>query len=72
MNFLTALQEAAKDFNVWFRPVSWRGSGEGLAVEQNGDIVRLPSVHGGTRIALSATVLLQEWETVVPDVVLEE
>ena len=60
-----------KDEYLWFRPVSWKGNGAGYYI-QGGNTYLVPTSRGGAMIMTScASTLIQEWEIVTPDEVLD-
>ena len=59
--------------DMWFRPVTWRGSGEGLINDgDDGALLCVPSHRGGIPWRPRAKDLTCEWEVVTPDDVLSE
>jgi hypothetical protein len=70
MNLIEALQ-LAKDKDMWFRPVSWKGSGCALTVEAHEPqlpIFFVPTSKGGFRALMpNFEDLVGEWNVVSPD-----
>jgi len=56
----------------WFRPVSWRGSGEALVVYCGHRIAIVPSLTGGQAWYPKVSDFTCDWEVVDPDTVLDE
>lgn len=71
MKIHEVLKNVGSDLNKWFRPVSFRGMGTAFAVK-HGVIVFVPSSEGGIRATLTASQLMEDWEIVDPDDVLDE
>jgi len=78
MTFLKALKQSVKDQMLWFRPVSWRGTGTALCAnlgnEFNGPGINyVPSSRGGRSAYFPPpNILLGKWEVVSSTHVSEE
>lgn len=58
--------------NLWVRPVSWNGSRMALLIEDK-EILKIPGRTGGERCnMLSTSELIEPWELIAPDLVLDE
>lgn len=66
----------AKETDLWFRPISWKGSGQAIVVRIGnycGDVLQIvPSAKGGIDWIATAKEILDDWEVVSPDVVCNE
>ena len=74
MNLLEAIKEA-KDTEMWFRPVSWKGTKEVLTISEDGkwtQIVPSDDPFGEDFMTSSVASLLGEWELVTPEEVCNE
>lgn len=57
---------------AWFRPVSWKGSGQAFTVKDNKTYL-VPSLNGGILdMTFYVDDLIEEWETINPSEVLQE
>lgn len=56
----------------WFRPVSWIGTGQALTIHERHRIAVVPSPTGGRTWYANVEDLLDEWEVVDPNTVLDE
>ena len=78
MTFLKALKQGVKDQMLWFRPVSWRGSGTALCASLGNDfngprISFVPTSRGGRPVCfLAPKVMLGKWEVISATDVNEE
>ena len=59
------------DEHNWIRPISWRGSGNGISIK-DGSLYVVPSSRGGWPWIPSIGDLVEDWEIVDPDEVLKE
>lgn len=57
---------------MWARPLSWRGFGIALHVYNHCRVAVVPSPTGGKTWNCRASDLMEDWEVVDPDVVLDE
>lgn len=57
--------------NMWIRPVSWRGVGSALTI-QNGKLFLVPSARGGFPWNPDVEDICGEWELVEPYEVCKE
>lgn len=80
MNFLEAMEQAQNndkgvyesDKEVWFRPLSYRGTGEALCVDDN-KVCIVPRSRGAIPyIPVNVSIMSGNWEVVSPDKVYEE
>lgn len=70
-NLLDALRSTERG-SKWFRPVSWRGTGQAYC-EVNGQTKAVPRPRGG-ELGMTHDIddLIGEWEVVSPEAVLAE
>ena len=57
---------------MWARPLSWQGSGLAIHVYNQCRVAVVPSQTGGRTWNCHASDLMEDWEVVDPDTVLDE
>lgn len=66
-----AIKALKEDPSKWARPLWWRGEGLGIAI-YNTRLAVVPSATGGSPWRVSGQDLIDDWEVVDPDVILDE
>ena len=73
-----AMRAYRGDHDLWARPMTWRGSGMAICIQDyarrrtDGLLIVVPGIGGGHAWTPNIKTLLVDWETVSPDVVLGE
>ena len=67
-----AIAAISQDNSKWARPLWWRNSGLAISIYNYTRLAVVPSSTGGQRWNVNALDLMDDWEVVEPDVVLDE
>lgn len=71
MNIKKIFEQALNDNSLWFRPLSWKGTGQAFQV-QDGETVIVPAQKFNSYMTPKVKFFIEDWEIVSPDVVLDE
>lgn len=67
-----AIEAIIQDSSLWARPLWWRGSGLALNVFFTNRVSVVPSLCGGAQWHVAVRDLMDDWELVDPNTVLDE
>jgi hypothetical protein len=67
-----AIEAIRENSSLWARPISWRLSGVAIHVNMGTRLSVVPSSTGGQTWFVRAEDLVDDWEVIDPDLVLDE